>query len=86
MTVHKHMSLSVYNRPKDMAVRRPKTATAQHDLLKRMVGYKQPAGALSVGPDGQPEAAPEPVATEPILPPIEGISNFEQITKDAIDC
>lgn len=26
-TIHKHMSLSVYNRPKEMAVRRPKTST-----------------------------------------------------------
>jgi hypothetical protein len=81
-TVHKHMSLSVYNRPKEMAVRRPKTAATQHDMLKRLPGYKVPAAK-----DGQPEAAAEPeAAREPLLPEINIPTEFEMITKDAIDC
>lgn len=80
------MSLSVYNKPKDLAFRRPHTAATQHDLLKNMSGYKPPAAAVTIGADGQPEAVPEEAAAkEPILPPFEGTDKFELITKDATD-
>ena len=82
---HERMSLSVYNKPKDLAFRRPLTAATQHDLLKNIPGYKPAAAAVTIGADGQPEALPEVAAADPILPAFEGTDKFELITKDATD-
>ena len=53
------MSLSVYNKPKDLAFRRPHTAATQHDLLKNIPGYKPPTTAVTIGADGNVETVPE---------------------------
>lgn len=80
------MSLSVYNKPKDLAFRRPHTAATQHDLLKNIPGYKPPATAFTLGADGQPEAVPEEgMAANPLLPHFEGTEKFDLISKDATD-
>ena len=79
------MSLSVYNKPKDLAFRRPHTAATQHDLLKNMPGYKPQTAAITIGADGQPEAVPDVAGADPIMPIFEGTEKFELITKDATD-
>jgi hypothetical protein len=84
---HKHMSLSVYNKPKDLAFRRPATSASHHDLLRNIPGYKAPLTAVptAAGDEHPPlgEAASVPVL--PVLPIFEGASKFEMITKDATD-
>lgn len=74
---HKHMSLSVYNKPKDLAFRRPATSASHHDLLRNIPGYKAPVTATDDGAVVQ--------ELEPILPVFEGIGKFQHITKDATD-
>ena len=52
----RQISLSVYNRPKSMAMRRPGAGRTADDLISRLPGYKAPAGPAREGPDGEPLA------------------------------
>lgn len=65
--VAKQISLSVYNRPKSMANRRPGTARTTEQLIHRLPGYKPPAQPK--GEDGEPLPALDAQSVrEPILP------------------
>lgn len=77
--------MSVYNGPKEMAVRKPRPVTTQDALLRRVPGWKKPVPKGEVGDDG--EAMPPPVdgilKREPTLPDFKNLS--EMITKDDKD-
>lgn len=84
-TLKKDISLSVYNGPKDLVDRKPRPATTQDQLLRRIPGWKQPVAKAEPGADG--DSVPAPVTTtvtrEPILPAFPDMT--EMITKDAAD-
>lgn len=75
------ISLSVYNRPRFMAERRPLTAKTKDDLIRHLPGWKYQPPKAEVGPDGEPvpEVLPEP-QREPILPMFE--TPFQPLSKD----
>lgn len=63
------ISLSVYNRPKSMAMRRPGPGRISDELISRLPGYKAPTGPAHVGPDGEPLVPVDAQSVrEPVLP------------------
>ena len=75
------ISLSCYNRPKDMADRRPRTSKTTDELVRRLPGYKVQPPKPEIGEDGEPLPVPEPEKQrEPILPPMK--IDFQAVTKD----
>ena len=77
------ISLSVYNRPKDMADRRPHTAYTADDLVRKLPGWKPPPAAANA--EGEVEAAPVEEPREPILPEFGLSKQFDFISKNATD-
>jgi len=52
------ISLSVYNGPEQMAVRKPRPVTTQDALLRRLPGWKKPVVKAELGADGEPMPIP----------------------------
>jgi len=75
------ISLSCFNRPKDMADRRPRTSKTTDELVRRLPGYKVQPPKPEIGEDGEPLPVPEPEKQrEPILPAMK--IDFQPVTKD----
>jgi len=78
------ISLSCYNRPKDVADRRPQTSKTTDELVRRLPGYKLAAPKAEIGADGEPIPPPEPEKQrEPLLPAFK--VDFQPVTKDWTD-
>ena len=56
---HTQISLSIYNRPRSMANKRPHTSKTVDELISRLPGWKPPAVPVKKG-----EEEPEPVAVD----------------------
>ena len=65
----RQISLSVYNRPKSMAMRRPYTVKTSEALIGRLPGYKEPTKPVKAGEEPEsPVKIDAQSVREPILP------------------
>lgn len=79
------ISLSVYNRPSSMALRRPQTAYTAEDLVKKLPGWKPPPEKKNEDGEVISPAKPEEIQRVASLPEFGLSKQFDFVSKNAID-
>lgn len=79
------ISLSVYNKPSAMALRRPLTAYTADDLVRKLPGWKPaPEKALAEGEEPAPRKVEE-ITRVASLPEFAISKQFDFVSKNALD-